>query len=164
MFQSRSRRPVRLRTVIARFTLTATVALAVGIGVANAQQTQPQPQGQQPQLAPQQQSLPQAPPGQGVVGGSSVTTQTTVAQVPTIVPSAAFADPRASQILGVPESHCGHVIDLLIRNRVRQQTGAVGAELAPGLLLSRPPSSNSFGDLELINVQLVTDGGPESGR
>ena len=66
-------------------------------------------------------------------------------------------------LLGVPESHCGHVIDLLITNRMRQQAGAVGAELAPGLLLSRPPSANQFGDLELADVNLVSDGGPGSG-
>ena len=167
MFRSRSRRPVRVRTLVARFTLTATVALAVGLGVANGQNLQqPQP-GQQAQAAPQPQQLqqgqPVAQPAQGVVSGSAVTVQSTVAAAPTIVTSATFADPRTSQILGVPESHCGHVIDLLIRNRMRQQSGAVGAELAPGLLLSRSPSANQFGDLELVDVLLVTDGGPGCG-
>ena len=167
MFRSRSRRPVRVRTLVARFTLTATVALAVGLGVANGQNLQqPQP-GQQAQAAPQPRQLQQgqlvAQPAQGVVTGSAVTVQSTVAAAPTIVTSATFADPRTSQILGVPESHCGHVIDLLIRNRMRQQSGAVGAELAPGLLLSRSPSANQFGDLELVDVLLVTDGGPGCG-
>jgi hypothetical protein len=148
MFRSRSERPIRIPTLIARITLTASVAIAVGAGVANAQQTQPQ-QGQQSQLTQQQpqpqvsplpqpqtgQAQPQfqknqplSQPGQGGFSGSTVTTQTTVA-APTIVNSTAFANPRTSQILGVPESHCGHVIDLLIRNRMRQQSGAVGAEL-----------------------------------
>ena len=168
MFRSRSRRPVRFQTLVARFTLTASVALAAGIGVANAQTLQQQPQGQQQQPAPQpqqqlQQGQPLAQPTQGVASGSAVATQTTVVAAPTIVAATAFADPRTSQILGVPESHCGHVIDLLIRNRMRQQSGAVGAELAPGLLLSRPPSSNPFGDLELLDVNLVTDGGPGCG-
>jgi len=147
--------------------LTASVALAVGIGVANGQTFQPQQPGQQPQTVPQQQQLqqgqPLAQPTQGVVSGSTLTVQSTVSMPPTIFNSTAFADPRTSQILGVPESHCGHVIDLLIRNRMRQQSGAVGAELAPGLLLSRPPSSNQIGDLELVDVHLVTDGNPGCG-
>jgi hypothetical protein len=46
---------------------------------------------------------------------------------------------------------------------MRQQSGSVGAELAPGLLLSRPPSANQFGDLELVDVHLVSDGGPGIG-
>ena len=167
MFRSRSRRPVRIRTIVARFTLTASVALAVGIGVASGQTLQAQQPGQQTQPAPQQQQLqqgqPLAQPTQGFVSGSAGTVQSTGAAAPTIVTSTAFADPRASQILGVPESHCGHVIDLLIRNRMRQQSGAVGAELAPGLLLSRPPSSNQIGDLELVDVHLVSDGGPGCG-
>ncbi len=167
MFRSRSRRPVRIRTIVARFTLTASVALAVGIGVASGPTLQAQQPGQQTQPAPQQQQLqqgqPLAQPAQGFVSGSAVTVQSTGAAAPTIVTSTTFADPRTSQILGVPESHCGHVIDLLIRNRMRQQSGAVGAELAPGLLLSRPPSSNQIGDLELVDVHLVSDGGPGCG-
>ncbi len=165
MFRFRSLRATRIRTLVARFTLTASVAFAVGIGVANGQTLQPQQPGQQPQPAPQQlqQDQPLAQPTQGVVTGSAVTIQSSVAAAPMIVTSTGFADPRTSQILGVPESHCGHVIDLLIRNRMRQQSGAVGAELAPGLLLSRPPSSNQIGDLELVDVHLFTDGGPGCG-
>ena len=181
MFRSRSRRPVRIPTLIVRITLTASVAMAVGAGIANAQQTQPH-QGQQaqltqqqpqPQVSPQQQTAqqqqqfqqqqPLSQSIQGVVSGNAVTTQTTVAAAPTMITSTINPDPRTSQILGVPESHCGHVIDLLIRNRMRQQSGAVGTELAPGLLLSRPPSANQFGDLELVDVYLVTDGGPGIG-
>ncbi len=165
MFRSRSLRAARIRTLVFRMTLTASVAFAVGIGVANAQTLQSQQPGQQPQPAPQQlqQGQPLAQPAQGVVSGSAVTIQSSVAAAPTIVTSTAFADPRTSQILGVPESHCGHVIDLLIRNRMRQQSGAAGAELAPGLLLSRPPSSNQIGDLELVDVHLFADGGPGCG-
>ena len=165
MFRFRSLRATRIRTFVARFTLTASVAFAVGIGVANGQTLQPQQPGQQPQPAPQQlpQDQPLAQPTQGVVSGSAVTIQSSVAAAPMIVTSTGFADPRTSQILGVHESHCGHVIDLLIRNRMRQQSGAVGAELAPGLLLSRPPSSNQIGDLELVDVHLFTDGGPGCG-
>ena len=165
MFRFRSLRATRIRTLVARFTLTASVAFAVGIGVANGQTLQPQQPGQQSQPAPQQlqQDQPLAQPTQGVVSGSAVTIQSSVAAAPMIVTSTGFADPRTSQILGVPESHCGHVIDLLIRNRMRQQSGAVGAELAPGLLLSRPPSSNQIGDLELVDVHLFTDGSPGCG-
>ena len=174
MFRSRSRRSVRIRTLVARITLTASVALAFGIGGANAQTLQQPQQGQQPQTAPQQPPAPQPlqqlqqgqplpQPAQGVVSGTAVTTQTTVVEAPMIVNAAAIADLRTSAIPGVPESHCEHVIDLLIRNRMRQQSGAFGAELAPGLLLTRPPSSNQFGDLELVDVNLVTDGGPGVG-
>jgi len=168
MFRPRSRRPVRIQTLVARFTLTASVALAAGIGGVNAQTLQQQPQGQQQQPSPQpqqqlQQGQPLAPPAQGVASGTAVTTQTTVAVAPTIVTATVFADPRTSSIPGAPEFHCGHVIDLLIRNRMRQQSGDVGAELAPGLLLSRPPSPNQFGDLELVDVSLVTDGGSACG-
>jgi hypothetical protein len=53
MFRSRSRRPVRIPTLIARITLTASVAIVVGAGIANAQPTQPQ-QGQPTQVAQQQ--------------------------------------------------------------------------------------------------------------
>lgn len=165
MILSRSLRATRIRPLVARLTLTASVAVAVGIGVVNGQTLQPQQPGQQPQSAPQQlqQGQPLAQPTQGFVSGSAVTIQSSVAAAPTIVTSTGFADPRTSQILGVHESHCGHVIDLLIRNRMRQQSGAVGAELAPGLLLSRPPSSNQIGDLELVDVHLFTDGGPGCG-
>ncbi|MCA9009854.1 MAG: hypothetical protein KDB01_08915 [Planctomycetaceae bacterium] len=58
---------------------------------------------------------------------------------------------------------CEHVIDLMIRNRMRQQNGAVGAELAPGLVLAAPPSANQLGDLELLDVHLVLDGSPTLG-
>lgn len=187
MFRSRSRRRVRVRTLIARITLTASVALAVGVGIANAQQTPLTQQAPQPQLAPGaqqsppagqqqpmqqqaaspqqqiQQSQPLSQPVQGSLNTNTVTTQTTIATTPTIVTSTLNSDPRTNLILGIPESHCGHVIDLLIRNRMRQQSGAIGAELAPGLVLSRSPLANSIGDLELIDVRLVSDGGPGAG-
>lgn len=177
MFRFRSRRRVQIPTLIARITLTASVAMAVGAGIANAQPTQPQ-QGQptqvaqqqpQPAVSPQQQSTqpqPQIPqnqplsqPVEGSAGHNTVTTQTTATAAPTIVMSVNTSEPQTSQILGVPEVHCGHVIDLLIRNHMRQQSGAVGAELAPGRLLSRPPSGHQFGDPELVDVHPVTDGG-----
>ena len=54
--------------------------------------------------------------------------------------------------------HCEHVIALMIRNRVQQQTGAFGAELAPGLILTVPPTASQLGDLELLDVHLVVKG------
>ena len=62
---------------------------------------------------------------------------------------------RNSQVLGIPTSHCGHVIDLLESNRLRQQTGCIGeGEVClPHLTVGMKP-----GDLELLCVNLVCDG------
>lgn len=76
-------------------------------------------------------------------------------QVPSNVPD---------QLLSVQQDFCcEHVIDLMIRNRMRQQNGAFGTELAPGLVLAASPSANQLGDLELLDVNLVHDGSPTLG-
>lgn len=68
------------------------------------------------------------------------------------------------QLLSIQQDfHCEHMIDLMIRNRMRQQNGAFGTELAPGLVLAAPPSANQLGDLELLDVNLVHDGSPALG-
>jgi hypothetical protein len=69
-----------------------------------------------------------------------------------------------SQISLCQEFHCEYVIDLLFRNQFRQQSGAIGTELAPGLMLSAPPSATVPGDLELLNVALLSDGSPTQYR
>lgn len=127
-------RPVPLRTAVFPLSLTAVITLVLSANSAIAQQGPP-------------------------VGGSPAAT---------VAAPAPIADPLAStepssQIFACQESHCGHLIDLLIRNRLRQQTATFGAELAPGLILSAPPSFPPLGDLELLNVSLVADGTPSLG-
>ena len=62
---------------------------------------------------------------------------------------------RNYQVLGLPTSYCGHVIDLLNINRIRQETGYTGdgEVFLPHLTAGLKP-----GDLELLNVHLVCDG------
>ena len=62
---------------------------------------------------------------------------------------------RNSQVLGIPTSYCGHVIDLLATNRMRRQTGYYGESEVqlPHLTVGMKP-----GDLELLCVHLVCDG------
>jgi hypothetical protein len=55
------------------------------------------------------------------------------------------------------------MIDLLFRNQFRQQAGAFGTELAPGLVLSAAPSAQQPGDLELVNVAMLSDAPPTQG-
>lgn len=62
---------------------------------------------------------------------------------------------RNSQVLGIPTSDCGHVIDLLEMNRLRRQTGYTGEGeiFLPHLTVGTKP-----GDLELLCVNLVCEG------
>jgi len=62
---------------------------------------------------------------------------------------------RNSQVLGIPTSHCGHVIDLLMTNRMRRQTGYTGdgEVMLPHLTAGLKP-----GDLQILCVSLVCDG------
>ncbi len=64
-------------------------------------------------------------------------------------------DIRNSQVLGIPTSFCGHVIELLNNNRLRRQTGLIGEGeiFLPHLTAGLKP-----GDLELMCVHLVCDG------
>jgi hypothetical protein len=127
-------RTVPFRTAVLAFTFTTAITLVLATNPAIAQQGPP-------------------------VGGSPSVTVATPAQ---IAAPPGSTEPL-SQIFACEESHCGHIIDLLIRNRLRQQTGTFGAELAPGLVLSPLPSFPQLGDLELLNVSLVADGTPAQG-
>lgn len=62
---------------------------------------------------------------------------------------------RNYQVLGLPTSYCGHVIDLLNTNRLRQETGFTGdgEVFLPHLTAGLKP-----GDLELLCVHLVCEG------
>ncbi len=126
------------------------------------------PQQQAPQYAQQnlqhqqppnpQQSPPflnAEPAGQGTGPGPAFAAVTATTVTTTVAAS--------SQISLCQEFHCEYVIDLLFRNQFRQQSGAIGTELAPGLMLSAPPSVNLPGDLELLNVALLADGSPTQG-
>ncbi|MEZ6127991.1 MAG: hypothetical protein R3C59_04875 [Planctomycetaceae bacterium] len=64
-----------------------------------------------------------------------------------------------SQILGIPTSNCAHVIDLLMTNRMRQQTNQAGT---PEVFLPHLTVGTRTGDLELLGVHLVCDG--DSGK
>jgi hypothetical protein len=91
--------------------------------------------------------------------------------VPSLAPTAPVATAlqpfnadhlRTSQVLGIPTSYCGHVINLLMTNRMRQSFGNAGSHTAsvyaPHLSVGLTP-----GDLELLCVQLVSDGDPCNG-
>lgn len=86
--------------------------------------------------------------------------------VPSLAPTAPIATAlnpvntnhiRTSQVLGIPTSYCGHVIDLLMTNRMRQSFGNAGNHAAqvyaPHLSVGLTP-----GDLELLCVRLISDG------
>lgn len=63
---------------------------------------------------------------------------------------------RTSQVLGIPSSFCGHVIDLMMRNQMRRQhglVGHVGRVHLPHLSVGLTP-----GDLQVTGVHLVSDG------
>ena len=87
-------------------------------------------------------------------------------RLPTIgashVQAGIVGDIRLNNVLGVPTSHCGHVIDLLISNHLRKQMGYG----VPGRLDESPLSHLLHGylpgDLELQAVHLVSDA--EAGR
>ncbi len=165
-------RPVQSRSVALQFALVTTIALAMSATPLMAQQGPPNfPQQQQqqqqglPQQQLQQQPQSQVAPGQNLNGSVPVGT-TPVGSSPTFVTNAVVSGITnvSSRLVSVCQDfHSGHVIDLMIRNRMRQQHGAFGTEIAPGLMLSAPPSVTQLGDLELLDVNLVADGTPSLG-
>lgn len=60
---------------------------------------------------------------------------------------------RSSLLLGIPTSFCGHVMDLMMHNRMRQQTGRVGT---PEIRLPHLSVGSPTGDLVLCGVHLVS--------
>jgi hypothetical protein len=67
------------------------------------------------------------------------------------VPSLTTVNPRADQLLGIHQPHCGHVIELMMRNRVRQLHGhGILPPESPHVRIGLAP-----GDLELLGVQLA---------
>ncbi|MCP4507749.1 MAG: hypothetical protein GY826_15330 [Fuerstiella sp.] len=69
---------------------------------------------------------------------------------------------RASQDPGIPTSHCGHVINLLMTNRMRQSFGNAGNVAAPAYA-PYLRAGQSPGDLQLLCVHLVCDGDAAKG-
>jgi len=128
----------------------------------NLQQQPPQSIQQQPQPSQlQQPPNPQQSPS--FLNPDSAGQGTGPAFVPVTATKVTTPVATSSQITLCQEFHCEYVIDLLFRNQFRQQSGAIGAELAPGLILSAPPSGNDPGDLELLNVALLSDGSSTQG-
>lgn len=115
----------------------------------NSQLQEPLNPQQNPQQSPQFLNDQSAGQGPAFAAVAATTVTTTVV--------------ASSQIRLCQEFHCEYVIDLLFRNQFRQQSGAIGTELAPGLMLSAPPSATVPGDLELLNVALLADGSPTQG-
>lgn len=62
---------------------------------------------------------------------------------------------RQSMALGIPTSNCHNVINLMMTNRMRQQTNQVGT---PEIYLPHMTVGTKTGDLELTCVNLVRDG------
>lgn len=60
---------------------------------------------------------------------------------------------RSSMLLGIPTSFCGHVMDLMMHNRIRQQMGRTGT---PEIHLPHLSVGSPTGDLALCGIHLVT--------
>ncbi|MCA9037194.1 MAG: hypothetical protein KDA91_18790 [Planctomycetaceae bacterium] len=107
------------------------------------------------------------PAGQQIPGTTAITSgpdvsPTTTNQVnqPVVSPDVVHSN-RSDQVLGIPSSYCGHVIDLLMRNRMRQQMGVGGEQQQ--VLMPQFSVPVSVGDLSVQSVQLVSEGTPDCG-
>lgn len=69
-------------------------------------------------------------------------------------------DVRRNQILGIVNSDCSHVMSLMMQNNMRSKLGTNGTEQLhlPHLTTGLQP-----GDLQLLNVNLVSGGSPDCG-
>lgn len=66
---------------------------------------------------------------------------------------------RQHQVLGIPTSYCGHVIELMNSNRHRQQMGMMPEQLhLPHLTVGLNP-----GDLKMLSIQQKTAAGVDCG-
>lgn len=106
---------------------------------------------------------PSNPVAAPAVTQTATTTTTVLSASATLTPGTLLSpDPRISHVLGLPSSFCGHVIDLLINNQIRQQTGQTGA--GPVVTFPFFPGTEiRLGDVELLGVHLVADGNPSNG-
>ncbi len=69
---------------------------------------------------------------------------------------------RTNEVLGIPTSHCGHVIDLLMHNRIRQQRENLHGR-PQQIHMAHLSVPLTPGDLELVCVHLVCDGNATTG-
>jgi hypothetical protein len=125
--------------------LILTMAISALSVTANAQQA-PVPAQPNQIIQNQQVTQPMVP-----IAGTSPFTQTTL-----------LSDVRLNHVLGLPTSHCGHMIDLLHSNRVRQGLGQLG-DFPQTYSLPHEIAGAISGDLELSAVYLVSDGTPSCG-
>ena len=131
------------------FVLTA-VVLSISVGSVSAQQPAA---GATPAPPAAQGAQPAANAG-AVVATPGVTTTTTTSVAIQTTPITGVAG--FDHVLGIRPS-CAHVIDLLMQNRIRKLHGAPG-DLLPGPFFGHVP-----GDLELLEVQLISEGDAECG-
>jgi hypothetical protein len=139
--------------------------LQVTMNQATAQQPNADPGSQQMTAIAQPPSNPtpsdEGQPGQPgpvplVMSRSSAIQQFTQ---PTVSPgySGIAGNTPLSQVLGVPSSFCGHVIDRLLENQMRQNCGVRGYDTGPVILHSGISGPLQPGDLQLQSVQLISD-------
>jgi hypothetical protein len=133
------------------------VALSFSFRTAAGQQGTPEP-APAPQAnagtAPQAEDAVTADPGTQVLG------QTVIGRPNSGV--SLTSAPQVDEVLGIVRPQCGHVIDLLLRNRFRRQVaaemGSVPAFPHHPAMIGAVPS-----DLELLEIQLISDGNAEQG-
>ncbi len=70
--------------------------------------------------------------------------------------------PQVDRVLGIVRPQCGHVIELLIRNRFRRQVAAEMGSV-PDFRHHSAMIGAVPGDLELLEIQLISDGDAEQG-
>jgi hypothetical protein len=95
----------------------------------------------------------------------NVTVDQAAAQPPNVVTQAAVLPEQScfsnnhlvNQVLGVPSSFCGHVIDRLMENQMRQHFGNRGYNTGPAILLPGMPVPLQAVDVQLRSVQLISD-------
>ena len=95
----------------------------------------------------------------------NVTVDQATAQQPNVVTQATVLPEQSyissnnlvSQVLGVPSSFCGHVIDRLMENQMRQHFGDRGYNTGPAIPLPGMSAPLQTSDVQLQSVQLISD-------
>lgn len=110
--------------------------------------------------AAQLQPVNQKPGTQQQLVAQGPTQPAGIPQVRQFLQQSNINDVRSHQVLGIPTSHCGHVIDLMMKNQMRSRLRTNGTEQLhlPHLTVGLQP-----GDLELLCIHLVCDGDAHQG-